>query len=147
MYCPGSNIFYSRFKGSRYFIWHLKVRIWLESVEQLPFVWQFNFPIVCSLVIWLPTWILNGVYSLFSANFCSNTFEKFFIRINIVIKSMHYGQWIYFFIINLHKFNLEIIFWKNLKLLMDGLEYSFSNFQKNKWLPSIRKVLIEIWNR
>ena len=39
---------------------------------------HLNFlPIVLILAIWLPTWILNGVYSLFSANFCSNTFEIF----------------------------------------------------------------------
>ena len=32
-----------------------------------------------TLAILLPTWILNGVYSLFSANFCSNTFEIFYV--------------------------------------------------------------------
>ena len=52
-------------------------RISFEPLLNLP---QLNFLIVLSRqAIWLPTWILNGVYSLFSANFCSNTFEIFIV--------------------------------------------------------------------
>ena len=54
-------------------------RISFEPLLNLP---QLNFLIVLSRqAIWLPTWILIGFYSLFSANFCSNTFEIFHIKL------------------------------------------------------------------
>ena len=37
-----------------------------------------SFAQLCFVSEWLPTRILNGVYSLFSANYCSNPFEILF---------------------------------------------------------------------
>ena len=49
-----------------------------------------SFAQLCFVSEWLPTRILNGVYSLFSANYCSNPFEIFFIFTQR--NDSHYGN-------------------------------------------------------